>query len=100
MRCIDKTEIDKNNGFELTEIIGYKDTPMFCMDELMVKTNYQIKSDETFSCMYVLHGSGTLAGKNISAGSQVFFPANCENVEIKNTGVEQLRILWISGPKL
>lgn len=100
LRCIDKTEVDKINDFELAEIIGYKDTPMFCMDELKVKTNYQIRTRETFSCMYVLHGNGSLAGENISAGSQVFFPANCENVEIKNTGVEQLRILWISGPKL
>lgn len=100
LRCIKKIQIEKNNDFELCEIVGYKDTPMFCMEELKVNTDYLIKSRDIFSCIYVLHGSGTLAGEIISAGSQVFFPANCENAEIKNTGTDQLRILWIFGPKL
>lgn len=100
LRYISKTVIEKNADYELIEIVGYKDTPMFCMKELKIKTGYLLKKTERFRCMYILQGKGTLSEREISAGTQVFFPVNCEDVKIENIGNTELRILWIFGPKL
>jgi len=96
---IPKTIIESKEEYVLNELIGYKDTKMFSMREILVNESYTIDISDVFSGIYVLDGEGILDGKNLKAGSQIFMPANCPKTLVVNTGKKPLRMVRFFGPE-
>ena len=46
----------------------------FTVDEIKVNETYEIKNDDSFVCLTVVSGNGTVSGLEVNAGSSVFVP--------------------------
>lgn len=82
------------------EVIGYRNTPMFRLKVIDIKTEFSAHESGVFSGMYVLDGAGTLAGKPVGRGDQFFIPASANGFDIKNCGDVPLRLLQYYGPEI
>jgi len=96
---IQKRIIENNENYTISELIGYKDTPMFCMMEVNIYNKYTTESLDVFSGVYVLEGEGLLNDNVIKSGSQIFLPANSNEIIFTNTGEKPLKIVRFFGPE-
>ena len=87
------------DGATVTELVGYKDTPMFKMEMLEVTKSLKIEKGSVFSGLYVLNGNGTLNGEAVAKGDQFFLPADRDTVELSAADGDTLRLLHVFGPK-
>ena len=92
-----KTEYD---GYSISQILKYSDTPMFKMELIEVETSCKIEKNDVFSGMYVLEGEGYIAGDAAGKGTQFFLPASCDSFEIKNSGSKTMKIMRYYGPEI
>ena len=92
-----KTEYD---GYSVSQILKYSDTPMFKMELIEVEKSCVIEKNDVFSGMYILEGIGTVADADACKGSQFFLPASCDRFEIKNIGSEKMKIMRYYGPEI
>ena len=97
---IQATTLFENESYRQTELVGYQDTPMFCIRSLQVQTQCTVERVKKFSGLYVLEGQGTVAGTALRKGDQFFVPAGCDSFIIQNTGDQPLRILRLYGPQI
>ncbi len=77
------------------DIINYQNTEMFSLKEIVVSGEKTIKSEGVFSGIYVLEGSGKVAGEKVSPGSQFFLGASCSDFTIEGN----LKLIQFYGPK-
>lgn len=92
-----KTEFD---GYSVTRILKYSDTPMFRMELVEVSESCIIEENDVFSGMYILSGKGSFAGAFAEKGDQFFLPASCDKFEIVNLGSEPMKIMRYYGPEV
>ncbi|MBE6610958.1 MAG: mannose-6-phosphate isomerase [Ruminococcaceae bacterium] len=76
-------------------LVGYDNTEMFRLDELLLDGSETVRADGTFSGIYVLEGEGSVAGEPVAAGAQFFIPAVCKPFEIAG----KMRLIRYFGPK-
>ncbi|MBQ1264539.1 MAG: class I mannose-6-phosphate isomerase [Oscillospiraceae bacterium] len=94
---IEPTVVEKTEGAVREELVGYKDTPMFCMQSLTVNGEYTLNSSGAFCGAYVLSGEGTLDGMTAKQGDQFFLPASIGDVTFK--AEHEMRVMLYYGPK-
>ncbi len=87
--------LEKTAGAERVELVGYRDTPMFCLQAVSVTESYTLAPEDVFRGLYVLEGSGTLDGEAVQQGDQFFLPANCGPLQF--TGSMKLMLCY--GPQ-
>ncbi len=93
-------KLEEDGAHTLKELVGYRQTPMFCLQELTVRSEYILAGEDVFSGIYVLSGHGTLNGEMLRPGAQAFLPAHCEDCRIACTGGEPLVIMRFFGPQV
>ena len=89
------------DGYTVSEVIGYRDTPMFKLEVIDIEKNRECKiaSNGVFSGLYILYGNGTVGGEAVVGGDQFFLSAECETFKV-TAGNEPVRALRFYGPKL
>lgn len=93
-----KPVINSTQEYTESEVIGYRDTEMFCLKVIDVEKKYSVQKTGTFSGIYILEGEGTLAGRSVKKGDQFFIPASAENFSVESNG-GLLKIIQYFGPK-
>ena len=88
---------EKTDGAVREELVGYKDTPMFCMESLMVSGSYTLRASGRFCGAYVLEGEGTFGGMIAKQGDQFFLPACVGDLCVEAN--ETMRLMLYYGPK-
>ena len=86
------------DGATVSELVGYKDTPMFKMEMIEVNGDFEIEKSDVFSGLYVLNGEGELNGKPTKVGDQFFLPADCDKI-LLSAKCEPFKVLRFYGPK-
>lgn len=88
-------------GGSITTLVGYKNTPLFRLDEVKVSDALTVPCPAQFSGLYVLEGAGTLTahGRSLSVqkGDQIFVPAGTGSFALQADA--PLRVLHFFGPK-
>lgn len=92
--------LEEDAAHTLTELVGYQQTPMFCLQELRVRGEYTLPGEDVFSGLYVLQGKGCLNGEDVAPGTQVFLPANCAECRLVPAGEEALVLMRFFGPQV
>lgn len=96
--CIPAKKQDNGDS----ELVGYEDTPCFCMEKMEIMGERTEKGNGVFNCLYVLSGEGILktatAEYEINRNSQFFVPAQSEEYTISSQGSEPVVILKMYGP--
>ncbi len=75
-------------------IIGKDNTDMFGLSIREISGSSHIKSNDSFSGIYILNGEGTLNGEPIKMGDQFFVPAACDGFTV--TG--NVKLIQYFGP--
>ena len=75
--------LEKTDNAVREELVGYQDTPCFCMERCVITGTYAFRASGRFFGIYVLSGKGVLTGEEGSmdfcAGDQFFVPAACHD---------------------
>lgn len=98
------TEIARGDGYIGEEVIGYKNTPMFKILKYNISDCCIFDSNDTFSCLYIVSGSGRLRygnGVYLSAnqGDQFFIPASAKIFHVENTLSTPMVLYRFYGPQ-
>lgn len=90
-------------GGKITNLIGYRRTPLFWLDEVQLTESITVPQEHRFSGLYVLEGAGELTahGRKLSIrkGDQVFVPAGTGDFELTADAGDRLRVLHFGGPQ-
>ena len=92
--------INKNEAYTESEVIGYRDTPMFCLKVIDIDEFFDVKEKSVFSGLYILDGNGEVADRDVKKGDQFFLPANTDGFRITNHGKLPMKVLWYFGPQI
>ena len=88
-------------GGSVTTLVGYRNTPLFRLDEVKVSDKLTVECPPSGSGIYILEGSGTLSanGRSLSLQKtdQLFVPAGTGKFTLHADA--PLRILHFFGPK-
>ena len=88
-------------GGSITTLVGYKNTPLFRLDEVKVSDTLTVPCPAQFSGLYVLEGAGTLTAHGrslpVQKGDQIFVPAGTGSFALQADA--PLRVLHFFGPK-
>lgn len=91
----------EEDGGTVTTLIGYKNTPLFRLDEIRVNGTLAVPNPKTFSGLYVLEGRGTISANGKSAPlektAQFFVPAGTGDFTVQSCEDTPLRILHFFG---
>lgn len=89
-------------GGRITRLVGYEDTPLFCLDELVVEEALTLAPEGQFRGLYVLAGSGSLStgGRSLPLRQtdQLFVPCRTGEITLRAEG-GPLRVLHFRGPR-
>jgi len=85
------------------EIVGYKDTPCFRMEQTNTTGNCLMEKEEPFYCLYVLDGEGVMKTETgqipVKKHDQFFVPAGAAPYRLETGIGRTLTILKMYGPK-
>lgn len=91
----------KGQEGEVSVLVGYEDTPFFCMRELIVQETLVLE-EKNFSGLYVLQGNGILTNDRnqlpLRKGGQYFVPAQMDKCFIQANSGQPMHILQCLGP--
>jgi mannose-6-phosphate isomerase len=94
---------EQQEGGSITALLGYENTEYFKMNLLVVEDELTIKTNSTFSGLYILQGDGRIitdtSCEELCKGNQFFIPASTEKFTLKRIGYEPLKIIQCFGPK-
>ena len=97
-----KPRVTSLPGGSVKTLVGYERIPYFQLNEIQTDSSMTVSGSESFSGLYVLEGSGSLAcgGRSIplQKTAQFFVPAGCGKMELKASQGERLKILQFFGP--
>ena len=89
---------NKTEEYTESEVIGYRDTEMFCLKVISINKEYCVKKANSFSGIYILDGEGTVADRRVQKGDQFFIPASAEDFCIKSSN-GLLKVIQYFGPR-
>ena len=94
--------LEKSDDAVREELVGYQDTPCFCMERCVITGTYTFRASGSFFGIYVLAGKGMLTGEDVSmdicAGDQFFVPAACHDFSV-NAEIS-VTLFLCRGPKI
>ena len=94
--------LEKTDNAVREELVGYQDTPCFCMERCVITGTYAFRASGRFFGIYVLSGKGVLTGEEGSmdfcAGDQFFVPAACHDFSM--TAEIPVTLFLCRGPRI
>lgn len=100
---IKKEELFSAREASLRKLVGYNDTPLFAMNELMVYDTYHL-INKSFCGLYLLEGEGYFTTDDktffVEAPGQFFLTNYASKLEITALSKTPMRILQCFGPSL
>ena len=97
-------ELEKTDGYRLSEIIGYNETDCFMLRKLVVKDEYTLDLNGVYCGLYVLDGSGEFITEDkktaVGKAEQYFVPAETGKLTIRNNCKEGMTVLISNGPQI
>ena len=91
----------KTAGGSITTLVGYRNTPLFRLDEVNVSDTLTVDCPPRGSGIYVLEGAGTLSANGrslpLKKTDQLFVPAGTRRFTLDAEA--PLRVLHFFGPE-
>lgn len=98
--CVTPSLTVDGAGGQVRELVGYKHTPLFTLEEISVWEQLRLAAQTSFCGLFVLEGCGELQigthAMRLQKGDQLFIPANCKALNF--CAFTDLRVLRFSGP--
>ena len=95
---------ENQDGGRVSTVLGYDDTPLFCLEKIEVEFAVDIKGGDIFSGIYVLDGSGVIYAngreRKVKQAEQYFIPARTGNWRVEARKGETMTILRFMGPRV
>ena len=95
---------ENQDGGRVSTVLGYDDTPLFCLEKIEVEFAVDIKGGDIFSGIYVLDGSGVIYAngreRKVKQAEQYFIPAGTGDWRVEAGKGETMTILRFMGPRV